>query len=165
MQSDDLVTGLEAAVRLAIAQYLMAYGPDMKPSEAAEIVGSRLAAAAIERLVAERDAALLSNRVCAARIETLTTCGLSEVAMSNATVMRQWGDLTAERDEAREACAEALKQIEAAEGLMPEVEAIEAQRDKLKMALRQIADLDEVESALDPEWTINRARQALKDAP
>lgn len=43
--------------------------------------------------------------------------------------------------------------------------AAEAQRDKLKMALRQIADLDEVESALDPEWTINRARQALKDAP
>lgn len=53
--SDDLMTGLEAAVRLAIAQYLMAYGPDMKPSEVAEIVGSRLAAAAIERLVAERD--------------------------------------------------------------------------------------------------------------
>lgn len=30
-------------------------------------------------------------------------------------------------------------------------------------ALRQIADLDAVESALDPEWTITRARQALGD--
>lgn len=32
---------------------------------------------------------------------------------------------------------------------------------RLREALRQIADLDEVEAALDPEWTINRARAAL----
>lgn len=139
MQSDDL--GLVERIREAARDIRNDGTPSQVglTDEECETV-----AAAIERLVADRDAALLNERVCVARLETLTTCGLAEVALSNATVMRQWGELTAERDEARrhvsgkEMAAKAYYENYRDE----ETRAIaaEAQRDKLKEALEQIRD-------------------------
>lgn len=42
-----------------------------------------------------------------------------------------------------------------------EIESLRAERDRLREALRQIADLDDIEAALDPQWAINRANRAL----
>lgn len=98
------------------------------------------AAAAIERLVAERDEA----RAEVARYWTSAD-------------MTPWVNLAEEKGLGH--FGKKLK------GMFNRAMTAEAASRSYAEALRQIADLDEVESALDPEWTINRARQALKDAP
>jgi len=85
-----------------------------------------------------------------ARLETLTTCGLAEVALSNATVMRQWGELTAERDEAREALRPMLA---AASGLSFGTDWNNGTHAKLHGYRQKLID------------AIPRARQALGEAP
>jgi hypothetical protein len=89
-------------------------------NEAADIITSQ--EAEIEALRKKSDDAALGKQVCVARLEILTGCGIAEVALSNPTIMRQWGEMENRAITAERLLAEAERVIRPFAEFAPQAE-------------------------------------------